>query len=188
KHRLAHAYLFEGQKGTGKKAVSQLLTKSLFCSQLKDGVIPCETCHNCKRINSGNHPDVHVIEPDGTFIKKEQIQYLQEEFSKTAVESNRKVYTIVHADKMTVSAANSLLKFLEEPTGHTIAILLTEQGQQILPTILSRCQWIHFRPFTMSHLVEKLVENGVQPSKGLLIAHMTNNVEEGVALSRDEWF
>ncbi|MFX3864258.1 DNA polymerase III subunit delta', partial [Streptococcus suis] len=90
--------------------------------------------------DSGNHPDVHWIEPDGQSIKKGQIEALQEEFSKTGVESNQKLYIIRHADKMTNNAANSLLKFLEEPHRGTTAVLLTEQYHRMLPTIISRCQ------------------------------------------------
>ncbi|RTR26390.1 DNA polymerase III subunit delta' [Robertmurraya yapensis] len=188
KGRLAHAYLFEGMRGTGKKEVSMLLSKSLFCTAPIDGYMPCEACHNCKRINSGNHPDIHVVEPDGASIKKHQIQSLQEEFSKTGVESKRKVYTIVHADRMTVNAANSLLKFLEEPTSETTAILLTEQAQQILPTILSRCQIVTFKHLSPEHLIQKLIDRGVSERKAPIIAQLTNNLDEGLLLSNDEWF
>lgn len=188
KNRLAHAYLFEGMRGTGKQEASLLLAKSLFCAHLIEGYIPCENCHYCKRINSGNHPDVHLVEPDGASIKKHQIQSLQEEFSKTGVESKRKVYTIVHADQMTQNAANSLLKFLEEPNSETVAILITEQVQQILPTILSRCQIISFKPLSSDKLVEKLIEEGVDRQGAPLIAQLTNNIEEGLNLNNDEWF
>lgn len=188
KGRLAHAYLFEGMRGTGKKDVSLLLSKSLFCTHPVDGYIPCEACHNCRRINSGNHPDIHIVEPDGASIKKQQIQSLQEEFAKTGVESKKKVYTIVHADRMTVNAANSLLKFLEEPTSETTAILLTEQAQKILPTILSRCQIVTFKQLSSDQLIQKLVERGVSEKKAPIIAQLTNNLDEGLALSNDEWF
>lgn len=188
KERLAHAYLFEGMRGVGKKEVSLLLSKSLFCLYPKEGYIPCESCHNCKRINNGNHPDIHIVEPDGLSIKKQQIHALQEEFSKTGVESKKKVYTIVHADKMTVNAANSLLKFLEEPTSETTAILLTEQAQQILPTIQSRCQVVTFKQLAPEHLIKKLIERGVSEKKAPIIAQLTNNLDEGLSLSSDEWF
>ena len=89
-----------------------VLAKSLFCLSLLEGCKPCEECTNCRRINHGNHPDIHVVEPDGMSIKKGQIQLLQEEFAKTGVESRQKLYMIIHADRMTVNAANSLLKFL----------------------------------------------------------------------------
>ncbi len=188
KDRLAHAYLFEGMRGTGKKEVSLLLAKSLFCTQPLGSYIPCNSCHNCKRIDNGNHPDLHMIEPDGLSIKKQQIQDLQEEFSKKGVESKRKVYIIVHADRMTANAANSLLKFLEEPSSETTAILLTEQVQQILPTILSRCQIVTFKPLSSDILIQKLVENGVNEKKAPVIAQLTNNLDEGLNLSHDEWF
>ncbi len=188
KDRLAHAYLFEGMRGTGKKETALLLAKSLFCEDPAEGYIPCESCRFCRRINHGNHPDVHVIEPEGASIKKHQIKMLQEEFAKTAMESNRKVYIINHADLMTVNAANSLLKFLEEPDSHTTAILITEQVQQILPTILSRCQVVSFKPLPFEKLVEMLIDAGVNPKKAPLIAKMTNSFDEGMALNEDEWF
>lgn len=188
KHRVAHAYLLEGIRGTGKKEIALLITKSLFCDSLIEGFKPCEACHNCRRINSGNHPDVHKVEPDGLSIKKLQIQELQEEFSKKGVESSRKVYMISDADKMSVSAANSLLKFLEEPNSQTTAFLLTEQPQQLLPTILSRCQILSFKPLSPLAMINQLTENGVNPMKAPLLAQMTNNLDEAYELNVDDWF
>ncbi|PLS15101.1 DNA polymerase III subunit delta' [Bacillus sp. M6-12] len=188
KNRVAHAYLLEGEKGTGKHEVAQLFSKSLLCLELIDGYMPCEHCVNCRRITSGNHPDVHIVEPDGLSIKKEQIKSLQDEFSKKSVESKRKIYTIVHADKMSVNAANSLLKFLEEPHADTIALLITEQVQRMLPTILSRCQALTFKPLSPQRLKEKLVENGVDPQTSSIISHLTHSFEEGLQWSAEEWF
>lgn len=93
KDRLSHAYLLQGERGTGKEAVALLLSKALFCSS-RTGVEPCQECHECKRIESGNHPDIHWIEPDGQSIRKEQIEHLQKEFSYSGVESEQKVYVI----------------------------------------------------------------------------------------------
>ncbi|TWD89599.1 DNA polymerase-3 subunit delta' [Neobacillus bataviensis] len=188
KNRVAHAYLFEGMRGTGKKEISLLFTKSLFCEQLVEEYKPCESCNNCLRINNGNHPDVHIVEPDGLSIKVEQIRNLQAEFSKKGVESQHKVYVISHADKMSVSASNSLLKFLEEPNPGTVAFLLTEQVQQLLPTILSRCQVLVFQPLAPQMMIKQLIENGVHPAKAPLLAQLTNNLEEALKLNVDEWF
>lgn len=188
KDRVSHAYLFAGMRGTGKKAAGIFLAKSLFCKQLTDQFRPCETCINCKRITSGNHPDVHIVEPDGLSIKKWQIEQLQEEFSKTGVETKQKLYMIIHADKMTTSAANSLLKFLEEPEQKTVAILLTEQVQQIIPTIQSRCQLISFQPLSPKVLQQMLITSGITADQALLIAHLTNNVDEALELANNEWF
>jgi len=188
KGRVAHAYLFEGMRGTGKKDIGYLLAKSLFCHEPVEGYKPCENCSNCKRINHGNHPDLHFVEPDGLSIKKGQIHDLQEEFSKTGVESKKKLYMIVHADKMTTNAANSLLKFLEEPHAGTTAILITEQVQQILPTILSRCQIIGFTPLSPKNLEKRLEENGVNPLTAPVLAQLTNNLEEALEINQNDWF
>jgi DNA polymerase III subunit delta' len=188
KNRVAHAYLFEGSRGTGKKECAYLLTKALLCLTPINEYVPCETCLNCKRINHGNHPDVHLLEPDGLSIKKGQIKALQEEFSKAGMESKKKFYLISHADKMTTNAANSLLKFLEEPNSQTVAILMTEQIQQILPTILSRCQTLSFQPLSAQGMLEKLVELGVKREQAPLLASMTSNIDEAIALNGDDWF
>jgi DNA polymerase III subunit delta' len=188
KNRVAHAYLFEGSRGTGKRESAYLLTKALLCHQPIDGYVPCETCNNCRRINNGNHPDVHVIEPDGLSIKKSQIKALQEEFSKAGVESKKKFYLVNHADRMTTNAANSLLKFLEEPHSQTVAILMTEQLQQILPTIISRCQIISFHPLSPQQMLEGLVEMGVKRDQAPLLAALTNDIDEAFALNGDDWF
>ncbi|WP_163102925.1 DNA polymerase III subunit delta' [Peribacillus alkalitolerans] len=188
KHRISHAYLFEGERGTGKKDIGIAFAKSLFCLDPTEGVIPCEVCSNCKRISNGNHPDVHMIEPDGLSIKKEQIHHLQGEFNKKSVESKRKVYLVVHADKMTVQAANSLLKFLEEPHEGTTAILLTEQIHRMIPTILSRCQVITLKPLSPMHIRVKLEDQGISSQTSYIISQITHNFEEALQISSDEWF
>src|SRR5690606_35383504 len=188
KNRIAHAYLFEGMKGTGKREIGLMFAKALFCENIIEDHKPCNDCIQCKRIKNGNHPDIHIIEPDGASIKKEQIYNLQQEFAKKSVESGRKFYMIIAADKMTTSAANSLLKFLEEPNSETTAVLITEQIQKILPTIYSRCQHISFHPIPKRELVEMLVDNGVKKGRAPLLANLTNSVEDALRLQEDEWF
>ncbi|MBS4179756.1 DNA polymerase III subunit delta' [Lederbergia citrea] len=188
KKRVAHAYLFEGDHGTGKRAASMLMAETLFCEKLINNYIPCGSCINCKRIKTGNHPDVHVVQPDGLSIKIEQIRSLRTEFSKSGVESNKKLYIIIDAEKMTISAANSLLKFLEEPNSETMAFLVTDQSQRILPTILSRCQSIAFKSLPPELFIKKLQDNGVNHVKAPLIAAITNNLQEGLELDSDDWF
>lgn len=188
KDRVAHAYLFEGRKGTGKKAAALFFAKMLFCTDLREGFLPCGRCLQCRRIDSGNHPDLLIIEADGASIKTEQIALLREEFAKKAVESDRKMYIIENAEKMTASASNRLLKFLEEPPAKTTAILITENVHQILPTVRSRCQHIPFRSRTKSGLISLLIERGISEEKAPLFAQLTNDAEEALKLSRDEWF
>ena len=105
-----------------------------------------------------------------------------------SVEGNRKIYMIADADKMSVSAANSLLKFLEEPASDTVAILMTEQGQRILPTILSRCQVLTFTSLSPENVKQKLMEQGLPLQQASVISQITQNLEDGLALNHDEWF
>ena len=98
KNRMAHAYIFDGEKGTGKRDAMTFFVKLLLCEHPLENV-PCETCRNCLRIDSGNHPNIKQVEPDGQFIKIDQIRDLIAEMMMTGVESGRKVYVIHHADK-----------------------------------------------------------------------------------------
>ncbi|MDL4839085.1 DNA polymerase III subunit delta' [Aquibacillus rhizosphaerae] len=187
RERISHAYLFQGSKGTGKQSLALLLTKSIYCKNKESGE-PCNHCKDCHRIDTGNHPDVHLVSPDGQSIKKEQILHLQKEFTYTGLESNRKVYIIVDADKMTNNASNRLLKFLEEPSKLTTAMLLTENSQSILQTIRSRCQIMALQPLNPLNIEKKLQVEGLSGENAKLMAALTNNISDAIELSKDEWF
>ena len=187
KNRMAHAYIFEGEKGTGKRDVMTFFVKLLLCEHPIDGV-PCETCRQCKRIDSGNHPNVKQVEPEGQFIKIDQIRDLIAEMMMTGVEKGRKIYVLHHADKLNTASANMLLKFLEEPDGEVTAILLTEQIQSILPTIRSRCQHIKFSKVPRQILMDRLIEQGVTHSMAATVSMVTNELETALALAKDEQF
>lgn len=185
--RLAHAYLFEGDQGVGKHELSLWLAKRLFCTQVVDNE-PCNECNNCLRIAAGEHPNLWQIKPDGQSIKVDQIRQLQQEFVRSGFESRLQFFTISHADKMNASAANSLLKFLEEPAGSFVAILETDSPGKILPTIQSRCQILHFAPLNMQALVAKLVQTGIGTESATLLAALTNSYQKAVEISQEEWF
>jgi len=187
KDRLSHAYLFRGSRGTGKRQLALLLVKTLFCPY-KQSIEPCHECRVCKRIASGNHPDVHWLSPDGQSIKLEQIKYLQREFTYSGLESAKKVYVIEHADTLTLNAANRLLKFLEEPREHTTAIMLTENSQSIIPTIRSRCQFIDLKPLKPSHFQHQLISQGLSEEDARLMSALTTNMEDAIHLQEDKWF
>ena len=94
----------------------------------------------CKQIDDNNYPDLTILYPDGKNIKKEQLSELQKEFQNKPIISNKKIYIITECEKMNAASANSILKFLEEPSDDIIAILLTTNQNMVIPTILSRCQ------------------------------------------------
>lgn len=187
KNRISHAYLLQGERGTGKEAIALLLAKVQFCEHLQ-GVEPCQKCNMCKRIESRNHPDVHWIEPEGQSIKIEQIKDLQKEFTYSGLESDQKVYIVKNAETLTANAANRILKFLEEPSKKTIAIMLTENSQAILPTIRSRCQVIDLQPLNQKLLQKQMIAMGIHEHSALLLSTLTNNIDEAVQLNNDDWF
>lgn len=184
KNRVSHAYILHGSRGTGKKSLAELFTKTLFCES-PTGHEPCQQCDKCERIDSGNHPDVHWMEPEGNSIKNDQIKELRKEFSFTGFESSRKVYIIASADTLTVNAANRILKFLEEPDTQTTALLLTENVQGILPTIQSRCQIIDLQPLDPTAFQHRLIQEkdvSITENNARYLSALTNNIEEAIQL------
>lgn len=185
--RLVHAYLFIGDRGTGKKEVAYQFARSYFCPH-SDGIEPCGQCSECKRILSGNHPDLMVLKPDGRTIKKEQVANLIKEFTYRGVESDKKFFIIEQADLLTPQAANSLLKFIEEPQSQTVAVLLAENRYQLLETIISRCQLIQFTPLSQSDVESHLTNQGISKNIARLASALTQDVQEAKALCEEEWF
>ncbi|ONG69877.1 DNA polymerase III subunit delta' [Bacillus cereus] len=184
KEKIAHAYIFEGSKGIGKFQTSLLYAKSILCLD-QTSIEPCNNCKNCNRCDTGNHPDIVHIKPDGTTIKKEQIELLQREFSFSSFESGKKLYIIESAEKMTASAANSLLKFLEEPTSDSVAMLLTQHSSAMLTTIISRCQLLRFTPVSTDIVEQALAEQFIFGEEGKILARLTNDVEEAKRISEE---
>lgn len=185
KNRIAHAYLIQGLRGTGKTEIATLLTQTLFCPE-RNGLEPCGTCNVCKRVSSRNHPDVHWIEKDGQSIKNEQVDYLRKEFSYSSLESTRKIYIIEDAQTLTNQAANRLLKFLEEPLIETTAILLTDNIQAMIPTIRSRCQIIDLKPLDTDLLQKEMMDSNLSEQQSRLMSAITYNIDEAIELDEDE--
>jgi DNA polymerase-3 subunit delta' len=105
----------------------------------------CHQCSICHRIDNNNFTELKIIKPDGLWIKKDQLIELQEEFRMKSLEGNKKVYIIDGAEKLNSQAANSILKFLEEPEPNIIALLITSDVHNVLPTIVSRCQVVSLK-------------------------------------------
>ncbi len=141
-NRVSHAYLIDSNNFTDINGFISSFVKLLLCPYGYSNDLNCGECSRCMRIENGNDPEVRYIYPDGLYIKKEQLKDLQEEFNLSSIEGNRRVYVIWNCEKMNVQASNSILKFLEEPVSNIVAILVTSNIDSILPTIVSRCQYI----------------------------------------------
>ncbi len=183
KNRLAHLYLISGPKGSGK---SQLIddVAYLILNQNRP-----DSPHLKLQIKERKVSNMMVIEPEGTTIKKEQILALQEEFSKTALVSGPRIYVIKSIEKISQSAANSLLKFMEEPLSHNVfGFLLTENLEGVLRTIQSRSQVLHLKSIDEKDLEKELKILGVNEKIATLAPYLTKNIEEATLLAEDPNF
>jgi len=142
KKTISHAYLIETNNYYRGLDFAIAFAKSILCPKNNLKFNNCGECTQCARIDSKNFSELEIIEPDGSWIKKEQLDKLQKNFSTKSLESSNKVYIINHAEKLNLSAANSILKFLEEPEENIVAILLVDNMYSLLDTIISRCQII----------------------------------------------
>jgi DNA polymerase-3 subunit delta' len=168
--RLAHAYLFAGPDGVGKRLMAIALARVLFCAHGTG----CGECPACRKLDHRNHPDLHVLEADGNSIKIEQVRALQRDLSLRPLEASRKVCLIEAADTMTVAAANALLKTLEEPRGDTVLLLLSCQPQRLLETIRSRCQLLLFSRQPLELLRDNLSQQlGVADAEAHVLAALS---------------
>ena len=142
KNKIFHAYLFNGNGYKETFNFALAFAKSIICNNhfCNKEYNKCLSCSICDRIDNYNYPELRIIESDSNVIKKEQLLDLQSDFSLSSIEGNYRVYIIRDCDKMNKQAANSLLKFLEEPSDGIVAILLTNNINSVLSTIISRCQ------------------------------------------------
>jgi DNA polymerase III subunit gamma/tau len=153
--RVAHAYLFSGPRGTGKTTTARVLAKAINCLHEDAGRRPCNACPNCLAINAAASPD--IIEIDAASNRGiDDIRDLRERVRYAPAQLRSKVYIIDEAHQITGAAANAFLKTLEEPPAHTRFILATTDPEELLPTIVSRCQRFDFRRVGAEDIVRRL--------------------------------
>lgn len=141
--RVPQALLLAGPASVGKTTLARFFAQSLNCWETSSR--PCGTCLSCRKIDSGNHPDVRVFDREDETIKIEIIRELQRELSLSPVEGQFRVVLLSHFERATRSAANALLKTLEEPAPQVVIVLTVTDPGALLPTIVSRCQVITLR-------------------------------------------
>ena len=144
---LSHAYIINGEYGSGRQTIASALAKTIQCQSNTDDTDACGVCTSCKQAESHNHPDIKYITHDKTSISVNDIrEQLNNDISIKPYSSEYKIYIIPDANKMTEQAQNALLKTIEEPPVYAIIILLTENCDSLLPTIRSRCVTLTMNP------------------------------------------
>ncbi|MCY3741606.1 MAG: DNA polymerase III subunit delta' [Candidatus Poribacteria bacterium] len=184
--RIAGAYLFVGPTGVGKEMVARYFAQMIFCQQDTQPPTICGACLACRKVDSGNHPDLQFIRPDGSLLKIGQIRELQKQIIYEPLEASRKVYILTDVERMNAEAENCLLKTLEAPPASSVLILLTSNIRALLPTTRSRCQILQFHPMPTQELAAILVERfSVAPEQATTLA-ITADGAIGKALTRLE--
>lgn len=169
--RIAGAYLFVGPTSVGKETIARYFAQLIFCQQDTQPPTVCGTCLACRKADSGNHPDLQLIRPDGSLLRIGQIRELQKQIIYEPLEANRKVYILTDVERMNAEAENCLLKTLEEPPASSVLILLTSNIEALLPTTRSRCQILQFHPMPTRELAEVLTNRfSVAPEQATTLA------------------
>ena len=164
----SHAYLLVGPTGTGKATLARNFARLLLCPERGDHEEPCSSC---RRIGTGNHPDLILVEPEGrTSLGADTARWVVEHAVLSPVESDRRVFLIEEAGLMTEQAANALLKTLEEPTAPVVFILVAESEDDFPPTVASRCRLVRVGRVPLPDLSAALVERGVAEAQADVLA------------------
>jgi DNA polymerase-3 subunit delta' len=151
--RMPQALLLAGPRNVGKSTLARYLAQYLNCQGTDK---PCGVCRSCRKVVSGNHPDVRIVDEEQETIKIDLIRQLQHELALSPVEGIYRVVVLAGFERATASAANALLKTLEEPASQVVIILTTPDPGGLLPTIVSRCQIVTLRPLlleTVTHVL-----------------------------------
>ncbi|NOY78956.1 MAG: DNA polymerase III subunit delta' [Calditrichaeota bacterium] len=196
--RISQSYIFHGPEGVGKDAMAIEFAKAINC--LDETTIPCDTCPNCRQFGALTHPDFRLVYPTSSkeqekdfsqkLRKKAKDPYVplaKSSLAKILIDNTRdlkrfvslKIYNahyrvilISEADRMTEQAANSILKLLEEPPEKTVLILTTSKLNQLLPTIVSRCQVIPFSPLRPADIQAELLRRGTDETRAAVVSRL----------------
>ena len=188
--KVSHAYIFNGEKGTGKHKLAAAFAETLQCQST--GVRPCGECHSCRQAESGNHPDIIYIRHDKpASIGVEDIrEQLAGDIQIRPYNGRYKIYIIADAEKMTVQAQNAILKTIEEPPEYAVVILLTTNEQILLDTIRSRCVVLNLKPVPDEQVKQYLMEQIQVPDyeADICVAFAQGNIGKAVQLASSEDF
>ena len=182
---LSHAYLLSGSPGTPLLDVAKFLAKSILCDD--PDPLACNNCITCMRVDDNNYPDFIVLNGAKKSIQKDEVQDIETQFEKTAFEAKGIMIYILHlVENMSVQAVNSILKFLEEPESNIYAFLTTNNENNVLPTIISRCQLLRLKLVDRKEVIEDAVSFNVPRDDAELLSYFYNDGELIYDIINDE--
>lgn len=189
-NRVSHAYILNGERGSGKKMLANLFAMTLLCETGNNE--PCGKCHSCKQAESGNHPDIiRVTHEKPNSISVEDIRtQVNNTVDIKPYQGPYKVYIIPQADMMTPQAQNAILKTIEEPPSYAVFLLLTENAETLLPTINSRCVMLKLRNIKDTLIKKYLMENLEIPDykADMCTAFAQGNMGRAIMLANSDHF
>ena len=170
-----HAYLLAGPPGVGRRALALRFAQALNCQTPIEAGIPCGQCRDCKQIAAMQHADLTVIQADaeGGTLKVDQIREARRTLTLKPYQANYRVSLFLRFQEANDNAANALLKTLEEAPSYAVLILTADNPEQLLPTIVSRCEVLRLRPLRVEGVQKELETRGLETGRAKLIAHLS---------------
>lgn len=183
-----HAYLIFGPAGIGRRTLALRFAMALNCTQPTLAGDACGMCRSCVQLAKMQHPDLEVVQANQAAgqLKVDQIRELQHRLALAPYEARYRIALLLKFERANPSAANALLKTLEEPPERVIIILTADSPDSLLPTIVSRCEGIRLRPVEMDYLAEQLITRlQISPEQAQLLSHLSNGCP-GLAIQLHE--
>lgn len=188
--KVSHAYILDGPDMSGKKMIADAFSMTLQCE--KKGINPCMECHSCKQALGKNQPDIIYLQHDkpNTISVDDIRSQINNDIGVKPYSSQYKVYIVDEAEKMNVQAQNALLKTIEEPPAYAVILLLTNNAEIFLPTILSRCVRLSLKAVPDEKIRSYLMEHYEVPDykADVCVAFAQGNVGKAIELAESEDF
>jgi DNA polymerase-3 subunit delta' len=170
--QVRHAYLFTGPDGVGKRTLALRFAQALCCETRSEDGGACGECRTCRLMADQMHPDLHVVASEGigATLRVGQIRELQRKLALTPYEAHWRIALMLRFHEATASASNALLKTLEEPADRVVMLLTARTAEELLPTIVSRCEVLQLRCLPANELEEVLIARGEEAEQAELLA------------------
>ena len=184
--KVAHCYLFCGERSTLKTDTAFLLAESIIENK---NDFACENCDTCKRIKDNKYYDVIYVDGYDASVKKDDVEYIMDEFSRTPLEkANKKVFIITNINNSSIKVLNMILKFIEEPTNdNTYAIFTSDNIDGLAPTVVSRCEKLEFKTRDLKELIDEYKNIGFDNIDAYILANIKKIFEENLDLNDEKY-